>query len=350
MEKGNDYRNRHIPWIDGAKFTAIMAVIIDHTTGVVHNNSHIRLVSFFSVSLFILISGITAWESIDKASGIKEGYFNSIKKILSAYLLATFIYQAANHKFFDFETYLYYLIHFNASSPFYYVFLYMQIMLFKQLFNRILSGGGYKQKNYNEAIFLLIVVLISYFTMNYTNIFDIYGGGRLFGGTYLILFYLGMLIAKHRWLDETIRVRKFSAIVIFGGLWIFWIGRLCSNISSVEAFILAGNAINPPGIVIMVSACLILPFTFGIFSLLDEVKICPINQVVKGMFLIGRHSLYVFLYHRLILDCILIPYIDINSIWLKRIVYVFSMILGSLFIEIIVKKISSILKKLYNSK
>ena len=102
---------KHLKWIDGTKFIALMAVMIDHTAGVLRYSQRIQLISFFSVSLFILISGITAWihEEKKQASSLKK-YGTSIKKITYAYFGATFFYQIFNHKFFDFSQYFYYII------------------------------------------------------------------------------------------------------------------------------------------------------------------------------------------------------------------------------------------------
>lgn len=82
---------KHLKWIDGTKFIALMAVMIDHTAGVLRYSQRIQLISFFSVSLFILISGITAWihEEKKQASSLKK-YGTSIKKITYAYFGATF--------------------------------------------------------------------------------------------------------------------------------------------------------------------------------------------------------------------------------------------------------------------
>lgn len=41
-------------WIDAAKFLAILAVLVDHTYGVLYENQNIAFGSFFSVSLFII--------------------------------------------------------------------------------------------------------------------------------------------------------------------------------------------------------------------------------------------------------------------------------------------------------
>jgi len=334
-------KTKYITWVDGAKFVAIMAVMVDHTFGVLYSNEFIRIVSFFSVSLFVLISGITAWGSSTNVGGL-EGFFVSIKKITGAYLLATFIYQIVRERFFDFEVYLNHLKYFNASGPFYYVCLYMQLMIVKQPLKAFFSKSYKSYTFLFNSIGLLVIIVLSYFTMNYTNIFNLYGAGKLFGGTYLVLFFVGMLIAKYNWLDAAKNSRVYASIVVFSIAWIIWIKQHFHEMASLEAFLKGGNLANPPSIVLMVSAGLLLPVLFGVFAIWAKSKIRPVSLCLNGVLYIGRHSLYIFLYHRLVLDYILVPYVQINHIWLKRFVYMGMMISGSLIIEIIIKRIGKL--------
>lgn len=52
--------NRRIYWVDIAKFLAILAVMTDHTNGVLYSSHYIAYMSYFSVSLFILMMGVTS--------------------------------------------------------------------------------------------------------------------------------------------------------------------------------------------------------------------------------------------------------------------------------------------------
>lgn len=343
---------KHLKWIDGTKFIALMAVMIDHTAGVLRYSQRIQLISFFSVSLFILISGITAWihEEKKQASSLKK-YGTSIKKITYAYFGATFFYQIFNHKFFDFSQYFYYIIHFNASGPFYFVLLYLQILIFRQPFKVILRKFGRdKREVFFEGIILVIIIGISHITTLYTDILGVYGGGgKLFGGTYLILFYVGMLIAKHRLLEET-KTRAIGCTIVFGGLWFLWIYMNYKNIDSVDSFISAGNLVNPPGMIIMLSACLVLPFSFGLFEILNQIRISWLSRIIEGVCYVGRHTLYIFLYHNLFLEYFLSPYVMIENIWLRRVVFLIVMIGGSLMVEKLLTRLASMIKKLYDNE
>ena len=96
------------------------------------------------------------------------------------------------------------MIGFNASGPLYYVCLYIQLMIANQILLCVLHKidecvkvkGKYVCGMF-EMILLFVVILISYFTTNYTNVMEVLGGGILFGGTFLVFFYTGMLFAKH---------------------------------------------------------------------------------------------------------------------------------------------------------
>ena len=55
-----------IKWINCAKMVAILAVMTDHTFDVLYTNSKIAMASYFSVSLFIILSGMTSYLSYSK--------------------------------------------------------------------------------------------------------------------------------------------------------------------------------------------------------------------------------------------------------------------------------------------
>ncbi len=119
-----------VPWIDMAKFVAIVAAMVDHTNGILYHRGSIALASYFSVSLFILLMGITSYWSFERNFGnLKKKVLSGILRIGGAYLLATAVYQVTAYRSFDFLTYLAAVIHFNASGPFYFVLLYIQLLL-----------------------------------------------------------------------------------------------------------------------------------------------------------------------------------------------------------------------------
>ena len=59
---------------------------------------------------------------------------------------------------------------------------------------------------------------------------------------------------------------------------------------------------------------------------------------------IGHYSLYIFLYHRLVLDYFLIC-IDIPNIWIKRVIYIICMLGIPIALKIAVNKMNNFLNR-----
>lgn len=60
---------QEIKWINCAKAVAVFAVLIDHTNGILYTNANIAMASYYSVSLFILISGMLSFTSVLNQGG-----------------------------------------------------------------------------------------------------------------------------------------------------------------------------------------------------------------------------------------------------------------------------------------
>lgn len=132
-------KDKQIKWINCTKFMAIFAVIIDHSNDILYGDDRIQKISFYSVSLFIIISGMLCYRSNERNDlPYIKTTLKSLSKIVPAYLVATFIYQVATYKYFNFLTYVEYLVGFNASAPFYFVLLYIQLMLVNKIMYNIL--------------------------------------------------------------------------------------------------------------------------------------------------------------------------------------------------------------------
>ena len=122
---------REEKWINIAKVVAILAVLTDHTYMVLYDNDLILLGSFFSVSLFMLLSGYTFVIAAEKKRNFTLWQLTkkNLTKIMIPYVGATFIYFIIDTHSFVFDEFLNRLFHFNMSIPFYYVLLYFQVML-----------------------------------------------------------------------------------------------------------------------------------------------------------------------------------------------------------------------------
>ena len=55
----NKNKKSRVLWIDCAKAMAIIAVLLDHSNGIFYTNSWIATSSYFSVSLFVILAGMT---------------------------------------------------------------------------------------------------------------------------------------------------------------------------------------------------------------------------------------------------------------------------------------------------
>ncbi|MDE6386419.1 MAG: hypothetical protein K2L82_01280 [Lachnospiraceae bacterium] len=330
-----DRSDEKIVWIDCAKAIGILAVLADHSYGVLYENVSITCFSFFSVSLFILIMGVTTYISETKCTERKMWFMLSRKmgKILLPYFVATIIYSLWIDGMFDLRSIVLRLSYFNASGPFYYVSLYLQLIVANAVLYRILLICSKREGIYQVVLKLLVgivIVVISVLTTLHSNLFDIYGGGgKLFGGTYLILAYVGMVFAPHL-------IKKRTSKYLFAVTActsILWLGVLkyCWDCNSIDDFLrldenlMFGTGLNPPGVTLMCYAGIVLLWCFAMGSLCAEGNYLTIKIAgfLKG---IGESSLYIFLYHRLILDYFLCPYIVIENIWIRRIIYIVCMV------------------------
>ncbi len=134
-------------YLDVAKFMAIFAVMIDHTNGILYQNSNIALFSYYSVSLFILVMGITTYLSFSRSKDIGISIIKKCWNIFRPYLVGTFIYGVLYTHTFDLSMYLNHVVHFDMVGPFYYVLLYIQLVIVSPLLYYSLQiskkkGGG----------------------------------------------------------------------------------------------------------------------------------------------------------------------------------------------------------------
>ena len=259
-----------------------------------------------------------------------KSIFERCKKIVFCYLLAVAIYQIIATHFFDVKKYLQNILLFNLSGPFYFVLLYIQLMILSKFLYRILCKANHSLKK--EGIYSIGVIFLAFLTTNYTNVFDVYGGGgRLFGGTYLILFWLGLVLAHHDVFQYISMKHSSIFAAVFFLFSVLWWRFMCIDKFNIDLKLPFGIGINPPSISLIVMAVFMLCFCFFIFSCMENGNRFweKISDVFSS---IGKKSLYIFLFHRLILDYFLVPYIKIENIHLKRFVYLTVILLGCLCI------------------
>ncbi|MCM1263985.1 MAG: acyltransferase [Butyrivibrio sp.] len=340
-------------WINVSKCMAILAVMANHTYNMLYTNIKWAYCSFYSVSLFVLIMGITWYwsykHSIDK---LKNKVMRRIRTIMIPYGIAVIIYHVTLYESFDFITVLNSFIHFNISGPHYYVFLYLQLLLVSPMIYRFVAwtNGGGNKRIVLQLIGGIGIVGIATWTTNNSNILDIpLGGGKLLGGTYLILLYIGMLTAD--WYDKinlTSRILNGICIIIFGGL-VFLTGRFiyvdCFNLDTKFPF---GPGTNPPGISLMIYSLAIMFLIFYIVKFMEQFPFKFVNGVISIFDYIGRHTLYIFLYHMYFLDYYLTKADFGSNKVISAVIYFTVMIGGSILFEHIIGLACAFINKSYN--
>ena len=157
------------------------------------------------------------------------------------------------------------------------------------------------------------------------------------GGTYVLVFYLGMLISKHNVLHifSDISFKKISVITAVSlALMLIWGRFYYTDLLLLDSKLPFGTGKNPPSITLILWSLIILFLCYGFFNLLEKTNV--LNVITCICSFLGKHTLYIFLFHQFFLNnvCVYLPF---SSIWLKRIVYFAVMIVGSIIIEYIAK-------------
>ncbi len=338
-------KNR-VYWVDVAKLFAIIAVMVDHTNGVLYSDVRVAFLSYYSVSLFIFLMGVTSyWSYLSYNGSMLVKLRTSCLKIYRPYIVASIIYNVISYKKFDFLSIISHIVYFNASGPFYYVLLYLQLIIIMPILYYVID-------NHCELQGFAAVLIISEFTNKYSNILDIYGGGgKLFGGTYLFVVYIGMVCGKYLYRNTFNSNMAFAFFAFSFIMTIFW-AYLISNSKAFADLIYPPfeTGINPPSISLIVYAILIASTLFFLEGALKPDGILMFIFIVLAW--LGRHTLYIFLYHRLILDFLIPTLVTAFNIGLlhgcfARIVYFFSMMCGSLLFEYVIEKTHFMLRELY---
>jgi len=176
---------------------------------------------------------------------------------------------------------------------------------------------------------------------------DLYGGGKyLLGGTFLVIYYLGMLFASKKVKFKSIKQEIISLILacIFTGAWFLFLN---SNLLTFDLHFLHyfGPGYNPPGVSISIYSFGVLWIMFSFFSLMEDCKVKIINKILDFMFYLGKYSLYIFLYHFLFFNYLY--QINIDGFALRRIIYIPVMIFGSILIKVILDYLKTLLSLLY---
>lgn len=335
---------KRIKWIDCAKAVAIMAVLVDHNKGFLYTNQDIARSSYFSVCLFILLSGITAFNTttVVRGGGEHKNY-RSIGRLLGQYAIATFILQVWYTRFFDLQIYVSHLLHFDIQAPYYFILFFLQIKLISPFL--ILWCVFCDKQKMNFIWHFITLVFLCWFCsilIRYTFILQVHGGGKnLFGGTFLLLYYIGILLANFK-VFEIFNSKRVVILPVAVILWSIWWRLSCMGKLPFDTMLAKywGDGFNPPGVNFIVFSIITLFVCYAAFSLMED----NVNQmgktIVDGFTFIGQYTLYIFMYHLLVRDVILTfwPAAVEANIWLKRFVIFIPMLIVPALLVWLIKK------------
>lgn len=339
-------------WIDIAKCIAILGVLVDHLYGL-YSNYQIAWASFYSVSLFILIMGICTYLSFDNSK--VPLYKKVIKRelgIFIPYAFSTVVYSVTIYQGeFNLSFTIEWLLKFGMSSPHYYVLLYMQLLLACPVFYYVIN----KLKGSRLCVLGNIaqaggVLLLCIWTTNHTNLLDVYGGGgRLFGGNYLFLLYIGMLFGSNY--DKIMSFAEKNIVKVAGAvislLCAICIWRYnCTYGYAIDSKLPFGDGGNPPSLQLSVYAIAVMFVCLFVTKIAEGIRFKPLQMLMTVPEYLGQHTLYIFLYHRLFMDFIL-SRITFSNIHWQRISYLVLIIAGPLLIEKLLKPAREFIKKAY---
>lgn len=320
--------NSRISWVSAAKFVAILAVVTDHCNGILYENQRWAWLSCFSVTVFIFLSGITSYGSNERHAGEPWGkeFLRRAKGVLLPYALATFLYQIAADRFWDWNAYARQLLQFNAAGPFYFVAFYLQLLAVGPLlYQIILWCDRRKFKTPFHILAFLSLAAIAVACIHRTHVLDMSGARYLFGGSYLFVYYLGMLFASRgiRFHSIKAEVASSAAALVYTVAWhtFMFSDQLSLDAKfAIHGYALLGRGFNPPGISFCLYGFGIVWLLFSLFSLMEDLRSRFAHRILEAIAWLGRYSLYIFLYHLLLLNYFL-PHLGIDSLKIRIVVY-----------------------------
>ncbi|MEM5787710.1 MAG: acyltransferase family protein [Syntrophobacteraceae bacterium] len=281
-----------IAWIDFGKGLAMLAVIIDHICRYERFILPYKYYTIFSVTSFVLLSGINTGGKIARESTIRSrNSLPSVYAILVSYSVATLVYTFYNGDFvFNLEHFLRNLFYFKASGPFYFIFFLVQLLLI----SRLLYGLTvlYDSRIYH-ILLLTATYALSKILQDVTFMLPLTGGGKyLFGGSYLFAFHSGMVLSIY--LAKIAKSWIFNAAVLglsAAGLIFLALSRYITIAWS-----------NPPNAYAMIYTFCVVLLIMSTSHLLHLSRITVVDRLTWPIRYIGRNSLHVYLYHLLFIQ------------------------------------------------
>lgn len=280
------------------------------------------------------------------------------------YCLANIIGLIFYEKSFDLLVFLDHLIYFDLQGPYYYFAFFFQLIMIAPFLVKLCAKCS-KQKAhwlFHGAI-VLVMILCCKWLVHDTNILDIYGGGgKLFGGSYLLIYYIGMIFYQEKILERLFKKHHVACFLICSVIWLMWNYINWYTQYAVDDFLfpLFGVGINPPGVIEMVSAILVMCICYNFETVINRLIDFAKNKYLhnclgclwRGVLFVGRNTLYIFLYH-LMAQTFLLSIMNIagiSNIWILRIVIYMGMLVLPAIIGSSISKAIKAIQKDTNAK
>lgn len=308
MKKTEDGK---VLWINCAKFLAICAVLMDHMKGIVYQSENLQYISFFSVSAFMFLSGMTSFYSLRNHRGDlpwRSWVARRLGRILVPYLVAAAVcHFIMNGGSLDAVKYISGVLRFDLDGQFYFVLIYLQLIAAAPaVYLAVKAIGRSGWKTVGRLLLLAGMWIVSGFCIENTFILDVYGGGQhLFGGTYLFLFVLGMVAAD---IDPVLRSGKQAAAAFAGSLLAAAVTAvfMLKNRFAVDFAVFSYDVkVSPPGVTLIIYSLCVVALIYSFCCVVDRLEIRPLEWLLHAMNRLGRYTLYIFLYHMIILEVVL---------------------------------------------
>ena len=334
---------RREKWIDFGRAIAIIAVVLNHAYGRLYTGVVVEYLTYFNVSLFIYLMGTTQFLSLERNQGpVWKKMLRSIWKIIVPYVVCSFIYDAVQNQGFDLIRILRKVCHFDASQPLYYVLLYIQLLIISPIiYNWVRTRNPVRM-----MVGMCVVVAFSVISYKRSVLFEVYGGAKyLFGSTYLIELYIGMLFATiYPVMDRYFKTwisRVMVLLLCLSGLFIS--GMMVAGSGSIFVEMQPSwPTINPPGAVLIVYSFFVF---LSIFAWTEMAELFAVtSRLTELISRLGGHTLYIFLYHLLFFECFLPDY---GSRVLNWIIDLPVLLGGPIVIEYIFRRSGEMIRSIY---
>lgn len=293
--------HERIKWIDAAKFVAWGGVMTQHVNNLFYYDQRIFKSTWYAVALFIIISGYLTACSYEKKGAIHIR--KRISDLLLTYSIATVLYVFYQERFLDVETLFFHIIHFDASGPFYYIWVYCQLIIISPILLGALNWADTegKKKYLRRTAVLMAVLFICYFNVTYTSAFKLSSsGGHLGGGIWLFFWYMGMRLKA--FLDYEFKYPKFVFCLNVILLCIWEYIFIFKDYIMYFPAMFGDTQISGLNWMHALQAILVLLIVKSGIECVKSKNNSIWNIVVRVICLIGKNTLYIFLYHLLFLE------------------------------------------------